>query len=116
MNGKMKTAAVIAIVCVGTCVFAGPRHHHNDGLALANGIVDLVCRVIQPAPVVVAPAPVVVQPAPAVVQPAPVVVQPAPVVVTQPQPVIVAPAPVYYTRPVPPPPRRPRHRGGRHRR
>ena len=115
MNGKMKTMLVAAVVCVGTCAFAGHhghhgRHYHNDGLALANGIVDLVCRVIAPTPVVVTPAPAVV----------------APVPVVAPAPVVVAPAPVYYTRPVPPPPPRhyhrpapaPRgHRGGRgHRR
>lgn len=117
MNAKIKVVAAVAIFCVGTCAFAAPRHHHhNEGLELANGIVDLVCKVLKPAPVVVAPATTVVaQPAPVVVtQPAPVVVaQPAPVVVTQPAPVVVThPAPViYYTRPVPPPP--PRHYRGR---
>ena len=104
MNGKLKVLLAVTVTCVGTCVFAH-RPHHNEGLALANGIVDLVCRVVAPAPVVVTPAP------------APVVVTPAPVVVT--------PAPVYYKRAVPPPPPRryhhpapaPRrgHRGG-HRR
>ena len=117
MNAKIKVVAAVAIFCVGTCAFAAPRHHHhNEGLELANGIVDLVCKVLKPAPVVVAPATTVVaQPAPVVVtQPAPVVVtQPAPVVVTQPAQVVVThPAPVvYYTRPVPPPP--PRHHRGR---
>ena len=101
MNAKIKVVAAVAIFCVGTCAFAAPRHHHhNEGLELANGIVDLVCKVLKPAPVVVAPATTVVA------QPAPVVVtQPAPVVVTHPAPVI------YYTRPVPPPP--PRHHRGR---
>lgn len=115
MNGKLKVLLAATVTCVGTCVFAH-RPHHNEGLALANGIVDLVCRVVAPAPVVVtpAPAPVVVTPAPA-----PVVVTPAPA------PVVVTPAPVYYKRAVPPPPPRryhhpapaPRreHRGG-HRR
>ena len=118
MNAKIKVVAAVAIFCVGTCAFAAPRHHHhNEGLELANGIVDLVCKVLKPAPIVVAPATttVVTQPAPVVVtQPAPVVVtQPAPVVVTQPAPVVITrPAPViYYTRPVPPPP--PRHHRGR---
>ena len=109
MNAKIKVVAAVAVFCVGTCAFAAPRHHRNEGLELANGIVDLVCKVLKPAPVVVAqPAPVVVT------QPAPVVVtQPAPVVITQPAPV------VYYTRPVPPPPPRYHHgrpgRGGRRR-
>ena len=117
MNAKIKVVAAVAIFCVGTCAFAAPRrHYHNDGLELASGIVDLVCQVLKPAPVVVAPAPAVVA------QPAPVVVtQPAPVVVTPPAPVVITrPAPVvYYTRPVPPPPPRYNHgrpgRGGRRR-
>ena len=117
MNKKMKAVTIVAILCIGTCVFAGPhrKHHHNDGLELANGIVDLVCRVIAPTPTVVvapAPAPVVVTPAPAVV-----VTPPPP----PPRPIVVQPAPVYYTRPTPPrprptPPPRPAHRGGRPRR
>ena len=58
MNKKGKILMVAGLVCFGACVFAGPpRHHHNEGLELANGIVDLVCRVLKPAPVVVAPAP-----------------------------------------------------------
>ncbi|MBO5821550.1 MAG: hypothetical protein J6R86_00890, partial [Lentisphaeria bacterium] len=81
MNAKGKFLMVAGLVCFGACVFAGPpRHHHhhrNEGLELANGIVDLVCRVLKPAPVVVAPAPAVVTPAPVVVTPAPA---PAPVV------------------------------------
>ena len=114
MNKKGKILMVAGLVCFGACVFAGPpRHHHNEGLELANGIVDLVCRVLKPAPVVVAPAPapVVVAPAPAPVvvtpAPAPVVVAPAPapVVVAPPPPVVVAPAPVV----IAPPPRRPVH-------
>ena len=112
MNKKGKILMVAGLVCFGACVFAGPpRHHHNEGLELANGIVDLVCRVLKPAPVVVAPAPapVVVAPAPAPVvvapAPAPVVVTPAPVVVAPPPPVVVAPAPVV----IAPPPRRPVH-------
>ena len=129
MNGKTKTLMVVALVCVGTCVFARPhRHYRNEGLELANGIVDLVCKVLRPAPVVVAPAQTVVTAAPAPV----VVTQPAPVVVTQPAPVVVTqPAPVVVTRPTtviryttpPPPPRHHRpapprggHRGGRPRR
>lgn len=109
MNAKIKVVTAAAIFCVGTCAFAAPRHHHyhNEGLELANGIVDLVCKVLKPAPVVVAPATTTV-----VTQPAPVVVtQPAPVVVTQPAPVVITrPAPViYYTRPAPPP----RHHRGR---
>lgn len=127
MNGKTKTLMVVALVCVGTCVFAKPhRHYRNEGLELANGIVDLVCKVLRPAPVVVAPAQTVVTAAPAPV----VVTQPAPVVVTQPAPVVVTqPAPVVVTRPTTviryttPPPRHHRpvpprggHKGGRPRR
>lgn len=96
MNGKLKVLLAVTVTCVGTCAFAH-RPHRNEGLALANGIVDLVCRVVAPAPVVVTPAPVVVTPAPAVVTPAPVVVTPPP-------------APVYYKRAVPPPPPRRYHR------
>ena len=85
---------VVALVCVGTCVFAKPHHHRNEGLELANGIVDLVCKVLRPAPVVVPP-------------PAPVVVTPAPVVVAPP-PRYNHPAPPRYKRPVPPKGGRPR--------
>ena len=102
MNGKLKVLFAVTITCVGTCAFA--HHHHNEGLALANGIVDLVCRVVAPAPVVVAPAPAPVVVAPPPPAPAPVVVAPAPV------PVVVAPPPVYYHRPTPPPPPRQYHR------
>jgi hypothetical protein len=93
MNAKIKVVTAAAIFCVGTCAFAAPRHHHyhNEGLELANGIVDLVCKVLKPAPVVVAPATTTV------------VTQPAPVVITRPAPVI------YYTHPAPPP----RHHRGR---
>ena len=121
MNGKTKTLMVVALVCVGTCVFARPhRHYRNEGLELANGIVDLVCKVLRPAPVVVAPAQTVVTAAPAPV----VVTQPTPVVVTQPAPVVVTrPTTVIrYTTPPPPPrhhrpaPPRGGHRGGRPRR
>ena len=66
------------------------HHHHNDGLHLAAGIVNLVKAVITP------PAPVVVVPPPA----------PRPVVVTPP------PRPVHHNRPAPPPAR---PRGGHHR-
>ena len=59
MNGKAKFMMAAMLVCVGTCAFARPHHHHNEGLELANGIVDLVCKVLRPAPVVVAPAPAV---------------------------------------------------------
>ena len=128
MNAKGKFLMVAGLVCFGACVFAGPpRHHHyhNEGLELANGIVDLVCRVLRPAPVVVTPAPAVVTPAPvvvtpppAVVTPAPVVVAPAPVVVAPARPVVIAPPPrrpVHY-RPAPPPRRPAPHHGGRGRR
>ncbi len=95
----MKFMLVITAMLVGTAVFARPPHgrghRERDGLDLANGIVDLVMRVIAPRPVVVAPPP-----------------QP---VVVVPQPVVVAPQPVYYTRPAPRPPYRGRHHApGRH--
>ena len=98
MNGKTKILMAAALFCVGTCAFARPHHHHNEGLELANGIVDLVCRVLKPAPVVVT-QPAVVTPAPVVVT-QPAVVTPAPVVVT-PAPVVVAPPPRPVYRPVP---------------
>ena len=62
MNKKFKVVMAAAVICAGTCVFARePKHHnhhgHNDGLALAAGIVNLVARVINPQPVVVTPPP-----------------------------------------------------------
>ena len=93
---KMTKVFVIAVAMFATgTVFAGPhhhRHHRNEGLDLANGIVDLVLKVIAPTPVVVAPPP----PPPVVVTP-----PPAPVVVA-PAPVVVAP-PRRHHRPAPPP-------------
>ena len=129
MTKNAKLMLVVAVMLVGTAVFARPPHgrghRERDGLDLANGIVDLVMRVIAPRPVVVAPPPqpvvVAPPPQPAVVAPQPVVVAPQPVVVA-PQPVVVAPQPVYYTRPAPRPPHRGRHQAparhnpGRHRR
>ena len=118
MKKNAKVLLVIVAMVLGAGLFAAPphhgrrghgRHHDRDGLDLANGIVDLVLRVVaprpapvvvQPAPVAVAPQPVVVQPAPVAVAPQPVVVQPAPVAVA-PQPVVVQPAPVVVA---PPPP------------
>ena len=62
MNKKWKMMMMAAVFCVGTCAFANPHHKHNrnryydnDGLNLAAGIVDLVCRVIAPQPVIVTP-------------------------------------------------------------
>ena len=119
MNGKTKILMAAALFCVGTCAFARPHHHHNEGLELANGIVDLVCRVLKPAPVVVT-QPAVVTPAPVVVT-QPAVVTPAPVVVAPPPPVVVTPAPVVMAPPPPPRHHRPApprggHPGGRPRR
>ena len=120
---KMTKVFVIAAAMLTTgAVFAGPhhRHHRNDGLDLATGIVDLGLKVVNPAPVVVAPPP----PPPVVVAPPPrpVVVTPAPVVVAPPpRPVVVhrpAAPPRRQHRPAPPPVRYDRggHRGGGHRR
>ena len=79
--GLIGAAAMLAVVPE---TMARPHHgHHNDGLALAAGIVNLVKAVIAPTPVVVAPPP----------PPAPVVVAPAPVVVTPPPPRHHRPAP-----------------------
>ena len=121
---------VAAVMICGTGLLAGPPRHHRhhrdrDGLDLANGIVDLVLKVVAPRPAVVAPPPVVVTaPPPVVAAPPPqtVVVAPPPpqtVVVAPPPPppVIVTPAP----RPVvrhryAPAPRHYRHGGGRYRR
>ena len=128
MTKNAKLMLVVTAMLIGTAVFARPPHgrghRERDGLDLANGIVDLVMRVIAPQPVVVAPQPVVVAPQPAVVAPQPVVVAPPPQpVVVAPQPVVVAPQPVYYTRPVPRPPQHRPHyipargnHGNRHRR
>ena len=47
---------IVAVMVWGTAVFAGPprghKHHKNDGLELANGIVDLVLKVLNPTPTV----------------------------------------------------------------
>ena len=47
-----KVVLVVTVMCVGTAVFAGPpRQNHrggNDGLKLANGIVDLVLKAVNP--------------------------------------------------------------------
>ena len=51
-----KTTMIVAVMLLGTVVFAAPPHahkkHKNDGLELANGIVDLVLKVLNPAPTV----------------------------------------------------------------
>ena len=131
MKKNAKVLLVIVAMVLGAGLFAAPphhgrrghgRHHDRDGLDLANGIVDLVLRVVaprpapvvvQPAPVAVAPQPVVVQPAPVAVAPQPVVVQPAPVVVAPPPPVVIRQTPVVqyrYNYPAP------RYHHGNHRR
>ena len=78
MKNTVKVMTLAAVMVIGTAAFAGPRHdrphHKRDGLDLAYGIVNLVLRTVNPAPVVYtpAPAPVVYTPAPAVVhRPAP---------------------------------------------
>lgn len=47
-----KVMLVVMVFCMGTAVFAGPprRVHRgkNDGLRLANGIVNLVLKVVNP--------------------------------------------------------------------
>lgn len=101
------------------------KHHRNEGLELAAGIVHLVKEVIAPTPVVVTPpppppAPVVVAPAPVVVTPPPPPPPPRPVVVVTPppapRPVVVTPPPRVHHRPAPPPRQHhpaPRHDRGR---
>ena len=78
MKNTVKVMTLAAVMVIGTAAFAGPRHdrphHKRDGLDLAYGIVNLVLRTVNPAPVVYtpAPAPVVYTPAPAVApRPAP---------------------------------------------
>lgn len=133
MMKNVKLMLIITAMLAGTVVFARPhdKHHRKrDGLDIANGIVDLVMKVIAPQPrVVVAPPPppVVVTPPPVVAAPPPVVVAPPPVVVV-PQPVVAAPPPPpqpKYLYPAPKPPRHDRHHaparnipgpGNRHRR
>ena len=99
-----------AIVLAATPEAAAGHHgkHHNEGLHLAAGIVNLVKAVLTPAPAVVVaqtPQPVVVAPpaAPVVVAPQPVVVAPPPppVVVTQPPPPVIIRHPAYHHRPAP---------------
>ncbi len=117
----------IGAILIGGAVFASSfstayagHHGHNDGLALAAGIVGLTAATVSllNPPIVVTPVtqtaivtstPVVASPAPVVysapaVAPAPVVysapaVAPAPVVYSA--PVVVTPPPVVYTVPVP---------------
>ena len=47
-----KVMLVVMVFCMGTAVFAGPpRKPHrekNDGLRLANGIVNLVLKAVNP--------------------------------------------------------------------
>ena len=125
MMKNVKLMLIITAMLAGTVVFARPhdKHHHKrDGLDIANGIVDLVMRVIAPQPVVVAPPP-----PPVVAVPPPVVVTPPPPVVVVPQPVVALPPPPQpkYLYPAPKPPRHDRHHaparnipgpGNRHRR
>ena len=105
MNKKFKIVMAVAVICAGTCVFARePKHHnqhdHNDGLALAAGIVNLVCKVINPQPVIVTPPP------------------PPPVVeyhytTPPPQQIIIKQEPIVIRHKVtPPPPPKNNHRGG----
>ena len=105
MNKKFKIVMAAAVICAGTCVFARePKHHnqhdHNDGLALAAGIVNLVCKVINPQPVIVTPPP------------------PPPVVeyhytTPPPQQIIIKKEPIVIRHKItPPPPPKNNHRGG----
>ena len=110
MNKKFKVVMAAAVICAGTCVFAhepghNKKHDRNDGLALAAGIVNLVCKVINPQPVIVTPPP-----PPAVIE---VVTPPPP----PPTKVVIEHRPVVIKKTVTPPPAPPQknHRG-RHRR
>lgn len=100
MKNTTKIMTVAAVMVFGTAVFAGPahRHHHKcDGLELAAGIVNLVCRVLDPAPTV------------AVITPPP---PPPPVVIRTEKKVIHYPAKKHHNirpavhHPAPPPPRK----------
>jgi hypothetical protein len=111
MNKKFKVMMAAAVICAGTCVFAREPGHHkkhdrNDGLALAAGIVNLVCKVINPQPVIVTPPP----PPPVVeyqiVTPPP----PPPRVVIEQRPIVIK----HKVTP-PPPPHRNHNRRGHHR-
>ena len=66
MKNTAKVMTLAAVMVIGTAAFAGPRHHHKrDGLDLAYGIVNLVLKVVNPAPAVVQAPPVVIhKPAP----------------------------------------------------
>ena len=67
MKNTAKVMTLAAVMVIGTAAFAGPRHHHHkrDGLDLAYGIVNLVLKVVNPAPAVVQAPPVVIHhPAP----------------------------------------------------
>ena len=112
MNKKFKVVMAAAVICAGTCVFAhepghNKKHDRNDGLALAAGIVNLVCKVINPQPVIVTPPP-----PPAVVEYQVVTPPPPP-----PTKVVIEQRPVVIKKTVPPPPAPPQknHSGG-HRR
>ena len=67
MKKTVKIMLFAAVMCLGTTAFAGPHGkpgHHRDGLDLANGIVDLVLKVIRPEPAVIHHRPVILhQPA-----------------------------------------------------
>lgn len=99
MNDKWKIMMATAVICVGTCAFANPhgghmqKHEHNEGLALAAGIVNLVCKVLRPEPVIVAPPPPV---QPTVIYQERVIAPPRPIIIEHHRPT-----------PPPPPPKRP---------
>ena len=110
-RGAIMKKLIIGILGAGIVLAAAPeaaaghhRGHHNEGLHLAAGIINLVKAVFTPAPPVVVaqtPAPVVVAP------------QPAPVVVTPPAPPVIVRQPAYHHRPAPAPRHHNPPRGGK---
>ena len=121
----------IGAILIGGAVFASSfstayagHHGHNDGLALAAGIVGLTAATVSllNPPIVVTPVTqtAIVTSTPVVASPAPVVysapaVAPAPVVYTVPVPVMVAPVPMVYPGPRYWGPGCSMHHGGGHR-
>ena len=58
MKKTAKITLIAAIMCIGTAAFAAPHAKpEKDGLDIANGIVNLVLKVIRPETTVIRHAP-----------------------------------------------------------